>query len=117
MANGLRNIARLVRIQRARLAFADRAKSAMTRANVAAQHEGRSAIRPAFKDVRALRFLTDGVQVQPLNQLQQMILVRRIAQTNAQPFRLGLTRLGIQDLEFAGQIYLDQIKKYSNITS
>jgi hypothetical protein len=32
-----------------------------------------------------------------------VVLVRRITETNAQPLWLWLTRLGVENLEFAGQ--------------
>ena len=76
----------------------------MARANVSTQHEGGRAIRPALENIWALRFLADGVQIQALNQLQQMVLIGGIAQANPQPVRLGLAWLGIQNLKFAGQI-------------
>jgi len=44
------------------------------------------------------------MKVEPLNQLEQMVLIRRIAQTNAQPFRLWLTRLWVENVKFAGQL-------------
>ncbi len=65
----------------------------MTRADVAAEHERRGAIRPALKNVRAARFLTNGVQVEALDQFENLVLIRRIAQTNPQPFGLWLTDL------------------------
>ena len=63
-------------------ALSDGAKAAVTRANVATQHEGGRAIGPALEYVRASRFLTNRMQFQPLDQLQQMVLVGRIAQTD-----------------------------------
>ena len=103
------HVARLFRIELTGLSFADRAKAAMTRANVAAQHESRGAIGPAFENVRTTRFLANRVQVKSFDQLQHVVLIRRIAQTNLQPFGLGLTELLIvaDYTEFAGQlIYL-----------
>jgi hypothetical protein len=75
----------------------------MTRTDVATEHERGGAIRPALKDVRTLGFLTNRVQVQTLDQLEQMVLVRRIAQTNPQPFGLWLTRFLVENLKLAGQ--------------
>jgi hypothetical protein len=96
-----------IRVKLSRLAFANRAKAAVARADVAAQHESGSAIRPALKNVRALRFLTNRVQVESLDQLEQMVLIRRVTQPNAQPFGLWLTRLLVENVKFAGQsIYL-----------
>src|SRR5437660_4701948 len=96
-------MARFFRIKLARLAFAYRAKSAMSRADVTAEHKGCSPVSPALEDVRTLRFLTDGVQAQALNQLEQMILIRGITQTNPEPFRFRLTRLCVQNSKFTGQ--------------
>jgi hypothetical protein len=98
------HVAWFVRIKLAGLTFTNRAKATMSRADVAAQHESGSAIRPALENIRALRFLTNGVQIQTLNQLEQVVLVSRITQTNAQPLWLWLTRFGIENLKFAGQL-------------
>ena len=107
MADSLRNMARFFGIERSRLAFADSAKAAMTRADVAAEHEGRGAVGPAFENVWAASFLTDGVQVQTFDQLQHPILIGRIAEPDAQPFGLWLTDLLIvaDYTEFAGQLF------------
>jgi hypothetical protein len=103
MPHSFSDMAWFIRVQLPRLALANRAKAAMTRTDVAAQHERGGAIRPAFKDVRTLGLLTNRVQVQTLDQLEQVVLVRRIAQTNPQPFRFWLTGLCIQDCEFTSQ--------------
>jgi hypothetical protein len=107
MANCFRDMTWFIRVELSGFAFANRAKPAVTRADVAAQHESSGAIRPAFKDVRALRFLTNRVQVQPLDQLEQVVLIRWVTQPNAQPLRLWLTRFLVENVKFAGQsIYL-----------
>src|SRR6185436_16225059 len=95
MTNGLAHVSRFVRIQRAGSALAHCAEPAVPRANVSTQHERGGAIRPALEDVWAPRFLADRVQVQTLNQLQQMVLIRRIAKANPQPLRLWLAWFGI----------------------
>ena len=95
MTHSLCDVAGLVGVERPRRAFTNRAEPAMARADIPAEHKGSSPVSPAFEDVRAPRFLTNRVQVQTLNQLQQMILVGRIAQTNAQPFGLRLAGLGV----------------------
>src|SRR5215213_4282439 len=79
----------------------------MSRADVAAEHKRGRAIRPALENVRTTRFLADGVQVESFNQLQNLVLIGRVAQTDAQPFGLGLTDfLIIADYsEFAGQLF------------
>src|SRR4051794_20368687 len=96
MTHRLRDVLRFLAVKYARSTLADRAEAAMPSADVAAQHEGRRAIGPALKNIRALRFLTDRVQIQTFDQLEQMILVRRIAQLDAQPIRLRLTRFLIE---------------------
>ena len=95
MTHSLGDIAGLVNVQRAGRAFANRAEPAMASADIPAEHKGSSPVSPAFEDVWAPRFLTNSVQVQPFDQLQQMILIGRIAQTNAQPFGLRLAGLGV----------------------
>ncbi len=55
----------------------------MSRADIAAEHECRGAIRPALEDVRTFCFLTNRVQVQALNQVEQMVLIGWIAQANS----------------------------------
>ena len=62
----------------------------MACACVAAEHESGSPIRPALEDVWAARFLADSVKVQSFNKLQNMILIRRVAYANLEPFGLGL---------------------------
>ena len=63
----------------------------MPGAGIAAEHKRRGSIVPTFKYVRAARFLTDGVEVQALNQLQDVILVRRVADAHTQPVWLRQT--------------------------
>ena len=98
-------MARFFRIERAGHSLADRAEAAMPRADVAAEHERRGAIRPALKNVWATGFLANSVQVQALDQLQYVVLVRRVAQTNLQPLWLWLTgrRVVADYSEFARQ--------------
>jgi len=84
------NVSRLFRIERAGLTFANRAKSTMARADVAAKHEGCGAIGPAFEDVGAPCFLTNRVKVQTLNKLQDVVLISRVAQLYAEPLGFGL---------------------------
>src|SRR5947207_3379829 len=80
-------------VERPRLTLAHRTKAAVSRADVATQHERRGAVGPALENVRAARFLTDRMQVEAFDQLQHLILIRRIAQTNLQPWWLRLARL------------------------
>ena len=90
MTNRFSDVAWFCNIKRARLAFADGTETAMTRADVSAQHKSRSPVRPALEDVWTPGLLTDGVQVQPLDQFQDIVLICRIAKPNLQPFRFGL---------------------------
>src|SRR5260370_29816191 len=92
---GCGDVSRFLRIEQSWLTFSNRTKATMPGADIPAQHEGRSTIRPALKDVWTLRFLTNGVKVQPLNQLQKMILIDRIAETNPEPFGFRLPCLFI----------------------
>jgi hypothetical protein len=106
MAHRLCNVTRLFRIKVTRLPLADGAKTAMSRADVAAQHESRRAVRPALKDIRTARFLTDGVQIQPFDELQNLILIGRIAEANPKPFGFGLTDplIVADNTKFASQL-------------
>src|SRR6266496_4428207 len=97
------NVTRFFGIKRARRPLAYCAKSTMTRADIAAEHECRRAIRPALEDVRTFRFLANRVQVQTLNQVEQMVLIGWITQTNPEPLGFRLTWFGIQNLKFAAQ--------------
>src|SRR5215213_1352797 len=111
---------RLLRIQRARLAFAHCTEATVARADVAAKHESGGAIRPALENVWAARFLADGVQVESFDQLQHLVLVGWVAQTDAQPFGLGLTNLLIVTdySEFAGQLFTsERILQYKLLSS
>jgi hypothetical protein len=93
-----RNVPRLFAVERARFSFSDRAKAAVPRADIATQHESRRSIGPAFEDVRTTRFLADRMKIQALDQLQHLILVSRIAQTNLEPGGFGLAWLrGVAD--------------------
>jgi len=107
VADGFGDVARFFRIERSRLAFADSAKAAMACADVAAEHEGGCAIGPAFKNVWTARFLADGVQIETFDQLQDLVLIRRVTQADAQPFGLWLADLLIvaDYTEFAGQLF------------
>jgi len=69
MAYSFGDVTWLFGIQRAWLAFANRAEAAVTRADVTAEHERGGAIGPALEDVWAARLLADGVQVETFDQL------------------------------------------------
>jgi hypothetical protein len=57
------------------------------------------------------------MQVQALNQLEQMVLIGRIAEAYPQPIGLWLTRFGVQDSKFAGQVFVCLLfeQKHSSI--
>src|SRR5436190_16903782 len=97
------DVTRLIGIEPARRPLAYRAKPTMTGTDVAAQHKGRSPISPALEDVRTPRFLTNRVQVQALNQVEQMVLIRWITEANPQPLGFRLTCRSVQNLTFAAQ--------------
>src|SRR6185503_4818677 len=74
--------------------------------------EGCGAVRPAFENVWAACFLANRVEVQPLDQLQDVVLVRRIAQTNLQPLRLWQTwpRIVANYCKFARQGFSPRVQ-------
>jgi len=94
MGHSFGDMSRFQRIQGSRRAFSHGAKSAMPRADITAQHKGGSPVRPALKNVRAPRFLADGVQIKSFNQLKYVILISRVAESDFEPFRLRLTDFG-----------------------
>ena len=116
MSHGFGDVAGFFRVERTRLTFADSTETAMARADVTTQHERCGAIGPTLKNVWATRLLAYGVKIQTLNQLEQVVLIRRIAQANAQPIRFGLTRFRVQDSKFARQVMVDlSFAKHSSI--
>ena len=80
-----------LRVQTSRLTFTYSAESTVACANVAGQHERCSAIRPAFEDVWTTSFLANCVEIQSLDKVQNLVLIRRITQTDPQPFGFRLT--------------------------
>jgi hypothetical protein len=106
MLYGFGYVARFFRVQWHRNTFVHSAKAAMPRTGIAAQHKCGGSIVPALKNVRTTRFLTHCVKVQAFNQLQNMILIRRVAYAYLQPFGLwqpGLFRI-TQNSEFASHL-------------
>jgi hypothetical protein len=91
MTNCFCDVARFFRIERAGLSFSDGAEATVASANIAAEHESRRPIGPTLEDVWTTCFLADSVQVETFDQLEHLVLVGRIAQTDAKPFRFGLT--------------------------
>ena len=109
MTHCFRNMTRLFGIESARLALTDRAESAVARADVAREHEGSGSVGPALEDVRTLGLLADSVQVQAFYKPENVVLIRRVAQTNLQPLRLRLARAcarDVDDSQFAAQSLL-----------
>jgi len=78
-----RNVSRLLRIELNGLALSHCTKAAMPGANIAAEHKGGGSIRPALKNIRATRLLADGMKAEAFNQLQDVVLIRWISQTNS----------------------------------
>ena len=92
--------ARLVAVERQRLAGVDLAEVAAPGAGVAADEEGRLAVLPALEDVGAAGFLADGVQPLAPHQLGQLGVRGTGAQPGLDPRRLALDRgLGVARLE------------------
>jgi hypothetical protein len=73
----------LLRIELNGLAFSYSTKAAMPSADIAAEHERCGSIRPAFKNIGATRLLADSMKTEAFNQLQHLILIRWISQTNS----------------------------------
>ena len=105
--NSFGNVTRFFGIEESGLSFSYGTEAAMTRADVAAEHKRGGAIGPTLENVWTTRFLADGVQVETFDQLQHLILVGGVAQSDAQPFGFGLTDLLIvaDYSEFAGQLF------------
>ena len=81
--------ARLVLIQRQRLARLHVAELARAGADVAHQQEGRDAAAPALAQVGAERLLADGVQRLAAHQRLQLPVLFVLVQLDAQPLRLA----------------------------
>src|ERR1035441_10547509 len=92
--------ARLIYVERARLAGGDLAEVASPGALVAADEEGRLAVLPALEDVRAAGLLADRVQAFAPHQLLQLGVLRPGAQPGLDPRGLALDgRLAVADLK------------------
>ena len=100
MSNRLGNVSWLQRIEIHRLAFVHRTKAAMPSARIAAEHERRGLVSPAFKDVRALGFLADGMEIKAVDEFENRVLILRIAELDLEPIRLlePLTALSIEKI-------------------
>jgi len=109
--HGFGDVAWFSRVKLAWLTLANRAETTMPGADITTQHKSSRPVSPAFEDIGAPCFLANGVQIQALDQLEQVVLVSRIAQTNTQPLWLWLTRFVVENLEFAGQsVYLSAME-------
>ncbi len=64
LGDGVRHAARLIEIDGLGLALGHSAEAAAARAQIAEHHEGCGLLVPALADVRAVRALADGVEVQ-----------------------------------------------------
>ena len=87
--NGARNAVGLVPIYGQWTSGGYVAKSARARADVAQNHEGRSALSPAFTHVRAASRLTDGVELVLVHDVAHGAVVRARGQLDAQPVGLA----------------------------
>src|SRR5690606_38637556 len=67
------------------------AEGAGSRADVAEDHHRRMLLRPAFPDIRAGRFLTDGIQVQFAHQRARFLETLADGCLHPDPVRLALT--------------------------
>jgi hypothetical protein len=92
-SRGLGHTPRLVEIQRQGGALPHRAETAPARADVAEDHERRRAVMPALTDVRAVRFLTDSVQVELAHELLEPEVVWAARRAHLEPARLPLGKL------------------------
>src|SRR5712691_6555277 len=105
MSDSFGDVAWFFRVERTRLTFADGTKTAMARADVTAQHERCRAIGPTLKNVWATRLLAYCVKIQTFDQLEHVVLVRRVTQSNLEPLGFGLTgfRIVADYSKFSGQ--------------
>src|SRR4051812_48892623 len=93
-------VPRLLGVGRERPAVRDVAKRAAPRADVAEDHERRRALAEAFGDVRAGRFLADGVQVLLAQDVLDLVEARVGARgAHADPGWLGQARRLRNDLD------------------
>src|SRR5437763_334959 len=86
-------IHRLVGVERQRPAVTDVTEWATARADVAHDHERRGPLAEAFTDVRARRFLANGMQTMLAQDALDLVEARRRRRAHANPRRLA-QRLG-----------------------
>src|SRR5260370_15481301 len=87
-SDSLSDSARLVGVERANFAVRDRAVGAIACAYIAHQHEGRGAMRKAFADIRAARFLANRMQFQLAENRLGAEVLRRYRRANLDPIRM-----------------------------
>jgi hypothetical protein len=83
----LAHVSRLFRVEQARFAFRDCAESAMARADIAQNHEGRRPFAPAFEYIGTARFLTYGVKAEVADHFMHALERFVSADSDLQPFR------------------------------
>lgn len=71
------------------------AQNRQARAGITEDHEGRRPLVPAFRDIRAMSFLTDGLQVQPPYDPLEFEIVLTVMEPPLEPLRLLLRRGGV----------------------
>ena len=90
--DGFADAARLVDVERGRLAVRHRAVGAGARADVAEDHERGRAVMPALADVGAAGVLADRVQLEVAHDAAQAQVILRPRRAHLQPLGLRLTR-------------------------
>ena len=88
LLNRLRNVCRLKRVQRPRLARRDVAEGTGPGADLAHDHHRRVLLGPAFADVRAARFLAHRRQRQGPHQVAGFLVALRRRSLHPDPVRL-----------------------------
>ena len=89
LAHGVSHAFGLLTILPGGLAMSHRAVSAVSRADIAEDHERRRRVLPALADVRAMCLLAHGVQVPLPHQALQSDVVRASGRAHLEPRRLG----------------------------
>jgi hypothetical protein len=87
-----RDAAWFIDVERRRPPVRDGAVRTGARADVTQDHEGRCAVMPALADVRAMRVLAHGVELQVLHDPLEPEVVLRPRGSDFQPLRLGFAR-------------------------
>ena len=91
-SNSLRHAPRLVQVNRLRPALGHGTESAATGTEVAEHHKGGSAVVPALANIRALRALTDCMQIERAGQLLEAVVVLAERGAGLEPVRFGRGR-------------------------